>query len=619
MENITNIKYKKKYHKYKNKYYKLVQNHKLKGGSQAYSIIAVILTIIGILGLGSLLYKNNDKLKNWFDKNAELLKKRIKYFTRKEKYIQNKKRDDEEEAEEEKNLGFLGSLKSFNPFSSNNNPSKSDTSGETINSDGPQVSEVVSKDSGDIPKDSGDVPKDPIDVPKDPIVNPGVGPTNPEDDSEDSGVVPEVSMQGFIFKDPKGASILTELQTILKTIFEGYLEANPYNEEILIDDIQNNGGIWYKKDKSLDLDEVHWNIGEKHFYWSNNPNNGSDVIIKYYNRFDDKQNISVYKLTNDNVWEPLDGYKLETSNESTPEDLKPETKPQDKSSHYIFNKTINDNNKLKEYLTNIGLEFLYNNNINDDTVNEFINFMASLTDGNYVEEYNNYLNEIINNQMNKLDIELTTQEINGDGLCQFYSIIHQLQGKSEPELNELLNKYNDNDNYKSFEGKLKKNIQNFINEIIKNKADNKGNIYKGEFKNEPLANKLKEIMRDFIKEHKDKMMQYCNPQGKQEQEDKMSYKTLVEALFTNVDAFNKYYSDEKKEWGDDITLTIIAAIFNLKIILYKKQDGKYIQDIRQPLYLDKEDECNNPVEIKLLHTNITNQKQALANHYESVI
>ena len=91
MKNITNIKYKKKYHKYKNKYYKLVENHKLKGGSQAYSIIAVILTIIAILGLGSLLYKNNDKLKNWFDKNAELLKK-VKYFTNKNKYIQNKKK-----------------------------------------------------------------------------------------------------------------------------------------------------------------------------------------------------------------------------------------------------------------------------------------------------------------------------------------------------------------------------------------------------------------------------------------------------------------------------------------------------------------------------------------------
>ena len=347
------------------------------------------------------------------------------------------------------------------------------------------------------------------------------------------------------------------------------------------------------------------------------------MIIKYYNRFDDKHNISVYKLTNDNVWEPQDGYKLETSdeNESTNELQETQTKSQDNpSSHYIFNKTINDSDELKQYLTNSGLQFLYSNNINDDTVNDFIKYMESLTDGNYIEKYTNYLNQIIDNQMNKLDIELTTQEINGDGLCQFYYIIHQLQGKSEPELNELLNKYNDNDNYKSFEGKLKKNIQNFINEIIKNKAENKGNIYKGEFKNEPLANKLKEIMRDFIKEHKDKMMQYCNPQGKQEQEGKMSYKTLVEALnFTDVDAFDEFYSNDKKEWGDDITLTLIAAIFNLKIILYKKQDGKYIQDIRQPLYLDKEDECNNPVEIKLLHTNITNQKQAPANHYESVI
>ena len=142
---------------------------------------------------------------------------------------------------------------------------------------------------------------------------------------------------------------------------------------------------------------MHWNIDENNFYWSNNPNNGSDVIIKYYNEFDDKQNISVYKLNN-NIWELQDGYIFETSdeNESTNELQETQTKPQENPPpHYIFNKTINDSDTLKQYLTNIGLEFLYSNNINNDTVNNFIKYMESLTDGNYIEKYTNYLNQII--------------------------------------------------------------------------------------------------------------------------------------------------------------------------------------------------------------------------------
>ena len=39
--------------------------------------------------------------------------------------------------------------------------------------------------------------------------------------------------------------------------------------------------------------------------------------------------------------------------------------------------------------------------------------------------------------MENLDIKLTTQLISGDGLCQFYSIIHQLQGKSQEELENI--------------------------------------------------------------------------------------------------------------------------------------------------------------------------------------
>ena len=37
-------------------------------------------------------------------------------------------------------------------------------------------------------------------------------------------------------------------------------------------------------------------------------------------------------------------------------------------------------------------------------MNNFIKYMESLTDRNYMEKYTNYLNQIIDNQMKNLDI-----------------------------------------------------------------------------------------------------------------------------------------------------------------------------------------------------------------------
>ena len=68
MENITNVKHKKKYHKYKNKY-------KFKGGS-VHSIFAVVLILILILILilvGSLYSEEVKKIiKDFIDKNKKL-------------------------------------------------------------------------------------------------------------------------------------------------------------------------------------------------------------------------------------------------------------------------------------------------------------------------------------------------------------------------------------------------------------------------------------------------------------------------------------------------------------------------------------------------------------------
>ena len=49
----------------------------MKGGAEGISIVAVILTIIALLGLGAGIYMNNESIKTWFDSNYELIKKRI--------------------------------------------------------------------------------------------------------------------------------------------------------------------------------------------------------------------------------------------------------------------------------------------------------------------------------------------------------------------------------------------------------------------------------------------------------------------------------------------------------------------------------------------------------------
>ena len=88
MENHKNIKYRKKYLKYKNKYNYLLEKHKskLKGGSpDAMTIISVILTIFAILGIGTGIYFQKDSFNNFIDKKFNLLKKKIKKLKKKKK------------------------------------------------------------------------------------------------------------------------------------------------------------------------------------------------------------------------------------------------------------------------------------------------------------------------------------------------------------------------------------------------------------------------------------------------------------------------------------------------------------------------------------------------------
>ena len=106
MENHKNIKYRKKYLKYKNKYNYLLEKHKskLKGGSpDAMTIISVILTIFAILGIGTGIYFQKDSFNNFIDKNSNLLKKTIKNVTTKKKREEDdaKKKSQQEQNKED--------------------------------------------------------------------------------------------------------------------------------------------------------------------------------------------------------------------------------------------------------------------------------------------------------------------------------------------------------------------------------------------------------------------------------------------------------------------------------------------------------------------------------------
>jgi hypothetical protein len=218
---------------------------------------------------------------------------------------------------------------------------------------------------------------------------------------------------------------------------------------------------------------------------------------------------------------------------------------------------------------------------------------------------------------------IVIQKIGDDGLCQFYAIIHQLLEKSEEELNKLENRYIEN--YKSFNEELIKNIKAFIEKIIEQKKKNPTNIYEPFFENEILAENLKELMILFIEEHKDAYVQFCEGEDVNE----MTYELLLESPIDNSDKiehFKTRYRDKiNLEWGNEVTLLIIAVILGLKVNLYKNEDNIYKifqEGALPPAYLvDENNECFNLVEIDLLFKKLEDGDipPKTTYHYESII
>ena len=89
MENHKNIKYKKKYNKYKNKYYKLTKN-KIYGGTIEPTTIATVAGIIALLvALGYYVYDKNDsisqEIKDFFNLSDNRVKNNIKRLQNEQK------------------------------------------------------------------------------------------------------------------------------------------------------------------------------------------------------------------------------------------------------------------------------------------------------------------------------------------------------------------------------------------------------------------------------------------------------------------------------------------------------------------------------------------------------
>jgi hypothetical protein len=445
-------------------------------------------------------------------------------------------------------------------------------------------------------------------------------------------------MQGFIFKNPGETSIITELQKILYIISrDDYTINNPYKEENVHDIIRNNGGIWYKKDLSLNLDEIHWIVDEKHFYWSNNSNNNNDVIIKYYNRFDDNQNISVYKLNN-NIWELQEGYIFETSESATPaqqpvDTAKSGSTPLTEQEQRNMNKekiaSIKANQNNLDLLKKEG-ETIITEIISEKKSEAIIELKNKVSVDNYLETLSEIILEYTSEDQKKTQKQekLKIAKIRGDGWCQFHSIIHQLLQNKEL-LTLLINNYEKQDYRNFIKDLLRQNIIKFINKL--KDSEDYDNLNPQEKNN--LVVDLLNIMITFVKENGDFTIYECNNADgnlgqsinfvekiwmelfiKDDQNsftiDKFDYELINDAFFQ---LYTPKVNAKGDQWGGDSTLILIQFIFNLEINLYTntilskpKKNHKLVLGIEEC-----ENEVESLIEINLLYTG--------NNHYDSVI
>lgn len=255
---MDNIKYKKKYHKYKNKYYKLIQKQPLKGGSQSMSVIAVVLTFAALLSLGTGVYMNYQTIKDFFDKNFEIIKKRV------ENLLRSQEIDEKQAAEEnEKNEESLAQ---------NTKPNK--------------VEEQEKKE-----KERETLYKEAVKQAK-------------ERAEQEAEQAKQKAKQPFLLlkKEYMTENGQTNIKEELEFIFDKFTQfENKDIDKEEIDEIKKNcldgvKNIKLKPDKITGKNELHWTFITGHYYVSKDNIKDDTILIKYYPEFGDHTDISVYEL-----------------------------------------------------------------------------------------------------------------------------------------------------------------------------------------------------------------------------------------------------------------------------------------------------------------------------------
>jgi len=241
-----NIKYKKKYHKYKNKYYKIIQNNKLTGGGvELGTISAVVSTIFIFIVGGRGIYMNIDAIKEWINKKVLQVKQALSI-----------------EGDKRRNDGKLAELELKKAQAGLDLLSKKTATQFEI---AKQDARFQIKHGIAIPATTGGLL----------LTQEGI----PQNESTMLKRTYYYELNYILKKNREnGEEIKKSLQTGVTNLT---VTGNPITQQ----------------------QQLHWDFNTRHFYWTPNIiNTDKTVYIKYYPKFGDPNDISVYELLTANTF-----------------------------------------------------------------------------------------------------------------------------------------------------------------------------------------------------------------------------------------------------------------------------------------------------------------------------
>ena len=285
---MENIKYEKKYLKYKNKYknkrnYLLEKkNKKLTGGSlNGMTIIAIILAIISIIGIGTGISMKKDKIYNYINKNSDLFEKTIDNIKTKEqiqKAIEDQKiaekNAEEEQLEKEAKEHRRSKVKKITALEEYEIMDKIEEGKKTGKKLWSKFREKA--------------------IPFSRLVQELQETRN----RRHTFLLEPV----YNLESPEQLPLYTPGNRLSDEIAEK--QGNPIDElRYLFDNLNKNKDVKKYlasriKNMKIKDNELHWDILLAHFYWKNN--SGEEVIINTYPRFGDPNDIISFKYVNKN-------------------------------------------------------------------------------------------------------------------------------------------------------------------------------------------------------------------------------------------------------------------------------------------------------------------------------